>query len=201
MRTFIETTDNKLFVFGYNGDGGLGLGDINNRNTPTELTDSRIRGKVKKVTSNLRGVTFIETTDNKLFVFGRNNYGQLGLGDTSGRNTPTELTDSRIRGKIKKVTLGNYNSFIETTDNKFFVFGRNNKGQLGLGDTSDRNTPTELTDSRIKGKVKKVTLSGGNSFIETTDNKLFVFGRNHYGQLGLGNRDIITVPTELILKN
>ena len=186
-----------------------------NENTYSDVTSvvsALITRQVKKVT--LSGTnSFIETTDNKLFVFGANYQGQLGLGNNllsiypkcksyyrNGTSyeychTPIELTS--ISGKVKKVTLSGTNSFIETTDNKLFVFGYNDYGQLGLGDTNYRNTPTELTDSRIRGKVKKVTLSGTNSFIETTDNKLFVFGGNGADQLGLGDRNNRNTPTEL----
>ena len=195
-RSFIETTDNKLFVFGENGRGQLGLGDTTNRTTPVEFTDSRIRGKVKKVTLSYFS-SFIETTDNKLFLFGENGRGQLGLGDTTNRTTPVEFTDSRIKGKVKKVTLGISSSFIETTDNKLFVFGKNSSGQLGLGNWTDRNTPVEFTDSRIRGKVKKVTSGADYCFIETTDNKLFIFGKNSSGQLGLGDTNDRNTPVEL----
>jgi alpha-tubulin suppressor-like RCC1 family protein len=40
---------------------------------------------------------FINKTDNKLYSFGKNQYGQLGLGDTVNRNIPT-LIDFEFNG-------------------------------------------------------------------------------------------------------
>ena len=193
---FIETTDNKLFVFGANFNGQLGLGDTTDRTTPVELTDSNISGKVKSIRLSQLS-TFIQTTDNNLFVFGSNSRNELGLAGVSRKMSPTELTDPRIKGKVKRVTTGFAHSFIETTDNKLFVFGFNAYGQLGLGDTTNRATPVELTDPNIKGKVKFIALSSANSLIQTTDDKLFVFGGNFNGQLGLGDTTDRTTPVEL----
>ena len=195
FQTFIETTDNKLFVFGANGNGQLGLGDKNHRTLPVELAHHTIQGKVKKIHLGAAH-GFIETTDNKLFAVGYNAFGQLGLGDTNDRTFPVEFTDPKIKGKVKNITLGYYNTFIETTDNKLFVFGYNSRGQLGLGSHRDVLSPTEITDSKIKGKIKKVHVGFDHAFIETTDDKIFVFGRNDLGALGLGHYNDEYSPVE-----
>ena len=216
--SFVEMTDGKLYVFGENGSGQLGLGDTLDKNVPTELTVATAtaarpleRSKIKKVT--LGGThSFIETTDNRLYVFGENGSGQLGLNDTTDRNVPTELTviTAKLpnrpieRGKVKKVTLGASHSFIETHDGELYVFGENGSGQLGLGDTTNRNVPTELTIATAtaarpleRSNVKKVTLGAASSFVEMLDNKVFAFGENSNGQLGLGDTIDKDTPTEL----
>jgi alpha-tubulin suppressor-like RCC1 family protein len=43
--------------------------------------------------------------------------------------------------------LGGNHSLILTDTNKVYSFGRNSNDQLGLGDTTDRNIPTEITTS------------------------------------------------------
>ena len=217
LSVFVQTTDNKLFVFGDNSKGQLGLGNTNQQNSPVELTNANISGKVKKVSvggflPSAVGAThivstFIETTDNKLFVFGDNSKGQLGLGNTNQQDSPVELSNAGLNGKVKKINTSGLSTFIETTDNKLFVFGNNGYGQLGLGkpgtgtslaakcstDGYECHNPVELTDANIKGKVRNVTLYGNNAFIETTDDKLFVFGTSVNGgkepvfSLGLGN--------------
>jgi E3 ubiquitin-protein ligase HERC4 len=44
-----------------------------------------------------------------MFVFGRNNYGQLGLNDKNNRNIPTELKFFSGK-KIKQIQCGEYHS-------------------------------------------------------------------------------------------
>jgi alpha-tubulin suppressor-like RCC1 family protein len=44
-----------------------------------------------------------------------------------------------------------HHSLILTDTNKVYSFGYNNVGQLGLGDTSNRNTPTLIDTVTLDG--------------------------------------------------
>jgi alpha-tubulin suppressor-like RCC1 family protein len=64
-------------------------------------------------------------------------------------------------------------------------FGRNNHGQLGLGDTEDRKRPTEI--AALAGESCHVLEAGKfHSALLNEKNKLYMWGKNKYGQLGLG---------------
>lgn len=56
----------------------------------------------------------------KTFVWGSNKYGQLGLGDTNGRSTPSEL---RFESEIKSVYCGGNFSFALTVSGKAYAWG------------------------------------------------------------------------------
>lgn len=60
--------------------------------------------------------------------------------------------------------------------------GWNNKGQLGLGDTENRQV---LCHVQGLGCVKTVSC-GWNHTLAVTDAGLFVWGSNAFGQLGTG---------------
>ena len=204
--SFVKLDNNNLYVFGDGSQGQLGLGNTNDVTTPTLLT---IAGETIKNFTLGGNRSFVETTSGKLFVFGNNDNGQLGINAGFNQQNPIELTiasptSSRPipRGNMT-VTLGANHSFIET-NGKLFVFGNNSQGQLGLGDTSNRTVPTELTvvtptanNPIQRGNIKKVTLGANHSFIETKDGRLFVFGDNTQGQLGLGDTNDRTRPVEL----
>ena len=73
--------------------------------------------------------------------------------------------------------------------------GNNFFGQLGLGDTINRNVPTLL-----KGyKVKQIATGKNHTIFTDFDDNIYVMGYNLFGQLGLGdfgedtNRDIPTL--------
>ena len=77
--------------------------------------------------------------DGTVKTWGLNGNGQLGLGDTIDRHTPTtipNLTD------VKYVTAGIYHMMALMEDGTIKTWGLNGNGQLGLGDTVDRHTPT-----------------------------------------------------------
>jgi alpha-tubulin suppressor-like RCC1 family protein len=65
-----------------------------------------------------------------------------------------------------------------------FSTGFNSTGQLGLGDTTNRNTFTEVLNPNNVSE-----LSGGYRFslALANDGRIWATGDNSYGQLGLGN--------------
>ncbi|KAH3768114.1 ADPribosylation factor subfamily protein [Pelomyxa schiedti] len=82
----------------------------------------------------------------QLFSFGANVHGELGLGDNTKRSTPTLV--SHFKSDVVKVAAGGSggiaHSLALTKANVLFSFGANGCGQLGLGDTSDRNIPERV---------------------------------------------------------
>ena len=81
--------------------------------------------------------------DNTLWGCGSNDRGQLGLGDTTNRTTFTQITTNT--DDIKSVYCGESYVLILKNDNTLWGCGNNSGGQLGLEDTSNRYTFTEIT--------------------------------------------------------
>jgi alpha-tubulin suppressor-like RCC1 family protein len=127
----------------------------------------------------------ILTENNELYVCGYNNVGQLGLSDNNNKNTYTNLEHNF--GKIKNIYCGGYHNIILTENNEIFVCGRNDYGQLGLGDWNNRNTYTKLEHNF--GKIKNIFCGAHNNIILNENNEIFVCGNNVYGQLGLGDNN------------
>ena len=221
--SFILKESGELFAFGYNYHGELGLGDNENRKIPTLLMKTGddivpslnlpVRDKVKDNT--IRQIicglfhSFILKESGKLFAFGYNRYGQLGLGDSENRNIPTLIMQDKT---IRQIVCGAYHSFILKESGELFAFGSNDDGQLDLGDTRNRNIPTLLMKTGddivpslnlpVRDKVKDNTIrqvicGGYYSFILKESNQLFIFGRNADGQLGLGDNNNRNTPTLL----
>ena len=137
---FILENDGTLWGTGYNVYGQLGLGDTTNRTTFTVITTNT--NDIKSVCCGFYH-TFILENDGTLWSCGRNDYGQLGLGDTSSRNTFTEITTNT--DDIKEIYCYNYQAFILKNDGTLWSTGYNNDGRLGLGDSTNRSTFTQVT--------------------------------------------------------
>ena len=150
-----------------------------------------------------------------LYMYGDNTYGQIGDGTTTTRKIMSPLTDSKIYGSGITVvdfwsnsenfgTDGYLSVIVRVNDNgttKYYGWGRNAYGQLGIGNTSDQNTP-QIINALTGLDIIKCDLGSTDkcsSFALTSDaggNVLYCTGYNGNGQLGIGNQsDVLTFRT------
>ncbi|MEE9450789.1 MAG: hypothetical protein V3V72_12125, partial [Ignavibacteriaceae bacterium] len=150
--------------------------------------------------------------DGTVYSWGNNDYGQLGDNSTTQRETPVKVLKGAYSGttylgdnadnKIIAVALGQYHSIALAEDGTVYSWGQNNYGQLGDG-TEDINrlTPvkvlkgaysegTTYLGDNINNKITAVALGYYHSIALAVDGTVYSWGRNHYGQLGDGTKDI-----------
>jgi E3 ubiquitin-protein ligase HERC4 len=65
-----------------------------------------------------------------------------------------------------------------------FAWGHNSAGQLGLGDRRDRHSPT-VVDALWALPVVQLAAGDAHSAALTSNGHMFIWGSNHFGQLGL----------------
>jgi alpha-tubulin suppressor-like RCC1 family protein len=135
--------------------------------------------------------------------WGKNNLGQLGLGDTSNRGdnssemgdnlTVIDLGSGRIATAIE---AGNHHTCAILDNASIKCWGSNASGQLGLGDTSNRGDGSnEMGDNLTSidlgsGRIAMAITAGDEHTCALLDNaSVKCWGENDKGQLGLGNRD------------
>ena len=92
--------------------------------------------------------------------------------------------DMGQKGHFPTVSMVLGNSAAITTDGDLYVWGWNDSGQLGLGDFTNRQTPTVVDG--ISG-VASVCLGFAHSAAITADGDLYTWGDNNVGQLGHGD--------------
>ena len=85
--------------------------------------------------------TFILKNDGSVWACGYNSSGQLGLGDATNKSKFTQVTTNI--SDVKQIACGYARTSILKNDGSVWSCGSNNSGQLGLGDTTNRNTFTE----------------------------------------------------------
>lgn len=68
---------------------------------------------------------------------------------------------------------------------KLYSWGKNNARQLGDGGTTDKQTPTEVTDANNNINFIKIVTGTDHSLGIDASGKLYVIGGNSYGELGL----------------
>ena len=83
--------------------------------------------------------------DGSLYMWGVNDFGQIGDGTTKNRYKPTKILDHVIA-----VSLGVGHSGAITQDGSLYMWGWNSDGQIGDGTTKARYTATQIS---IRGGV------------------------------------------------
>ncbi|XP_077172731.1 RCC1 and BTB domain-containing protein 2 [Paroedura picta] len=85
----------EVYVWGYNGNGQLGLG--NNGNQPTPCRIAALQGiRVQKVACGFAH-TLVLTDEGQLYAWGANSYGQLGTGNRSNQSFPAPVPVDKDR--------------------------------------------------------------------------------------------------------
>jgi alpha-tubulin suppressor-like RCC1 family protein len=162
--------------------------------------------------------TIVVKNDGTCYAKGGNNYGQLGLNNTTSYSTFQQV---RFITDIKQVAVGEYHSLFLKTNGTVYACGGNkdtwNHGALGLNDSTTLqfnslqqvkgvNGIGVLTDIGYISALSKSSLFMQNglnysyifqklNILNAITQTLHVAGRNGWGQLGLGdsiNRNIFT---------
>ncbi|NXI56311.1 RCC2 protein, partial [Chloroceryle aenea] len=89
-------------------------------------------------------------------------------------------------------------SLLITAEGKLWSWGRNEKGQLGHGDTKRVEAPKLI--EVLGGEAIVLAACGRNHTLALTESgSVFAFGENKMGQLGLGNQtDAVPSPTQIM---
>lgn len=140
--------------------------------------------KIVKVVSGPAALHFVLINANgAVFTFGRNDQGQLGLGDEKPRNYPTAVK-SLQSVRIVDAAVGRRHTMFLAEDGTVYAVGDNRCGQLGIGTTVSISTPRPVKTSF--GAVRKVACGAEFSMFIDKPGYLFACGHPEYGQLGDG---------------
>ena len=197
-------SDGTLYTWGNNGFGQLGDGSNTNSSVPVAVNTSGV----------LSGKTIVQiaagyyhslalASDGTIYSWGRNDYGQLGNGNTgTNRNLPVAvLTSGVLNGKIiTKITSGAFHSLALSSDGMVYTWGLNDFGQLGNSNTgTNSNLPVAVyTNGYLNGKtITQIGAGFDHSLALDSDGLLYSWGNNTYGELGIGNNTHRNIPVQV----
>jgi alpha-tubulin suppressor-like RCC1 family protein len=144
-------------------------------------------------------------SNGRIKCWGNNQYGQLGLGDTSARGDgPNEMgsslpyvdlgTSSNKPLLAIDVEAGLSHVCALMSDGSVKCWGRNQKGQLGLGDTSTRGATAGTMGNSLPRvdlgtglTAKSIAVGGAFTCALLNTNDVKCWGDNDAGELGRGN--------------
>jgi alpha-tubulin suppressor-like RCC1 family protein len=192
---------NRLFTWGLNNGGQLGLFDLNYRSNPTQIGIASIWNTVST------GYTHTLALDNfgTLYGWGNQGYGELGVQNTTTYSSPVIVSTMSMPNISSPTQIGtNSYSLISagtsistaiSSNSKLFVWGYNNYGQLGIPVNINRSRPVQISLSSFN-----FVNAGGThtTFIPNySPRTIFATGYNIYGQIGDSTTINRSSPTQV----
>jgi alpha-tubulin suppressor-like RCC1 family protein len=113
-----------------------------------------------------------------LYSTGYNNYGQLGDGTTTNRTSPVPTIAGGTTWKLVDGTHYNGSVAAIKTDGTLWTWGYNANGELGLGNTTNRSSPTQVGSSTTWKTVNTGNSRNVTMLAIKTDGTLWGWGYN-----------------------
>eukprot|EP01084_Bolivina_argentea_P155742 271395_1 len=207
--TILKTQSGKLCGFGWNNNGQLGIGRKSfKESVPIEL-DAEIfaTNYIISISCGFHHSLFL-TDHGDIICVGSNQYGQTGFGSNVAEVLSPSIVDITNDIDMIGVQCGEYYSCCLDKNGNVFVIGRNDSGQLGLGDAAPaiKNEECAYRPKLIewfKRKAIVITeIQCGDYHTLCLDSKgcVYAFGNNEYGQIGAmedaADASSVNVPTQ-----
>lgn len=177
-----------------------------NPNAAKKLSDSAYVEQVYAMVYNRgsydKNVTYAAlTADGSLYMWGGNDYGQVGIGSTDNQDKPVKVLEN-----VKEFRFPDDRNPLcaaVTKDGSLYMWGSDSYGRLANGQLGSKQlTPYKVEFDRKDTKVANVYFpSDGvskNGVAITTDGELYLWGTNSYNEINSSNSMYVTVPTRLL---
>ncbi|KAJ4719959.1 Ultraviolet-B receptor UVR8 [Melia azedarach] len=216
----------QVWGWGYGGEGQLGLGSrvrmvssphpipcIESSSYGKDRSTALSRGSMSsegpgfRVPGNyVKGIacggrhSAVITDAGALLTFGWGLYGQCGQGSTDDELSPT-CVSSLLGIRIGVVAAGLWHTVCISGDGDVYAFGGNQFGQLGTGGDQAETLPRLLEAPSLENvQAKSVSCGARHTAIITEDGRVFCWGWNKYGQLGLGDVIDRNIPSRVTIE-
>ncbi len=193
--------DGTVWAWGSNSRGQLGDGndgdDISGGalfHNPTPVQVIGLSDIVQIATGNRHSVAL--SRDGRVWTWGDNSSGQLGLGNKGNKNRPVLVT---AIDQVVEVAAGLFNTLLVRQDGTVWIFGGSSSGTntystLGIEGVFQSLLPVQVP---TLNNVVHIAHGGAHQFAIKADGSVWAWGTNIYGRLGDGGTANTTTPVEL----
>jgi len=181
-----------LWAWGRNRYGQLGIGNTTDSSVPREIKPGT---NFTAISAGGEDYGFSLAIDNKgaLWAWGSNEYGKLGDGSTSQRNSPVQVNVSEGSKPVvfRVVSAGVDHSFAIDFDGNLWAWGSNEDGRLGNGSTTRSNIPVKLNTGTSYTAVNAYK----HSMAICINGRVWAWGRGINYRLGNDSTANVSVPS------
>ncbi|KAJ6254536.1 hypothetical protein M0813_12138 [Anaeramoeba flamelloides] len=196
-QNFFISSEGILYAMGLTiGNSTLNFVDQNNKiYTLWDAKKTKESGSVRRIWGGVHSdFIFFSTTENKLYAYGKNTQGQLGVKHQNPVNTPTIVPDFNA-DEIKDIGCGNTHSTLLLNDGTLYGCGSPQSCGTGFQTHTFKIIPN-LKDKTVieinSGYAHSLALVEENNKIN-----LYSWGTNADGQLGFGDNMSRKTPVKM----
>jgi alpha-tubulin suppressor-like RCC1 family protein len=185
-------TDGTLWLWGNNSPNGqLGNNSLTNQSSPVQTISAGTNWKQVDC-----GTTYVAAikTDGTLWLWGNNDRGQLGDNTTIRKSSPVQTVSGGTNWK--QVACGSQITAATKTDGTLWLWGSNDRGQLGDNTTIAKSSPVQTVSGGTNWK--QVANGARTPSAIKTDGTLWTWGNNNVGQLGINNTFDRSSPVQTV---
>ena len=212
VSSHILTSDFSLLSWGSNNYGQFGGEDFSLAGswTPLRLTANFNVLEVQQYLgagyidfSTAGNSSFAIGSNNNVYSFGDNTYGQLGTGNTVEARVPVNITANFTLNPGEtfiNIEAGERHGVVLTSTGRVFTWGNNQYGQIGDNTTASSYQPKDITSFIPLDPgdyIVKIFAGGYNTFLISDNEKVYAFGRNTHGQLGNNSYTNSLIPEDI----
>ena len=169
-------------ITGYNSKNGLKAKAIINiyRNQEGAIT--------VPVVGQGYGNTITLKEDGTVWATGKNDYGQLGVGDTTNRNTSVQvkIDENTYLKNVIKIDVTDDSTIALTKTGEVYAWGKNENGELGVGDKTYRSYATRVKEIDGNGYLENIIdIASGeaNGYAIDKNGNVYGWGYGGYNQI------------------
>jgi len=173
-------------AWGYNNKGQLGNGNINTQFAPVAVNAGTALAGIQVTTIENGGQSACAIAAGKLYCWGDNQVGQIGVGTTASTYPAAQLvTGPWGTAAVTDVSVGRYHA-CAVAGGKAYCWGDNSKGQLGISNLGSTFRTPQLLGGALVGTIVSDVSAGYNHTCAIASSQAYCWGENAYGQLGNG---------------
>lgn len=183
-----SSVQGRIFCWGANESGQLGNGSSTTSAgtvysvSKGDLTDQN--SKIFSMTTGRSHTCAIQfqssNSTSQAFCWGKNNFGQLGVGGAVNSQLPLFVN---VNDDPVQISAGDNHTCALTKNKEVYCWGDNSVGQLGIGNTTSSASPVKISSSLT---FVQISAGSNHTCALTHDSKVYCWGLGTSGQLGVG---------------
>ena len=192
--TCILMDDGGVMCWGRDNAGQLGNGDSSPTTYVPESDVILPEGRVVTDFSLGNEHSCAILDNDSVVCWGMNNYGQLGDNSTTNAKSPT-FVHMPNGSKATKISSGSAHTCATIDNGSLYCWGHNKNSRLGIGTSGGvHKIPMFVSANQ---SIVEISASSEHTCVLSENGSISCWGRNNYGQLGLGHTGERNTPNQL----